>query len=666
VVGFTLMLGGVAGGRADAETRDQTSSLPTLTTIQAVHLLRASDAARGYPVHVRGVVTYYDPYLNHPRAPVLMVTDSTATIYVGLPGETSLPLAAGTVLDVRGISSPGDFAPSIIHAQVQIVGQAPLPAHALKRTLAHLLTGSDDAQWSEMEGVIQSVEESGNNVTLKLNVGDGEMAATTVKEPGANYAGLIDARVRIRGIAGSLFNRNRQLFGVQLLFPGMQTVHVVEPATTLPFELPVSSISDLMRYEPFKVFNHRVHLRGVVTLFWPGRLLCLQDGPEAMCAGTAQTGSLEVGQQADVVGFPQLGPVTPTLGDAVFEGTAESRTPLVAPVDAKRAFGGDQDAQLVQIDGQVIAQDKASQDTTLVLSSGRYSFPVILTKQADTGALRALQEGTKVRITGICSVQADSEVFTRHDGYPVSKYFQIMLRSSKDVVVLERPSWWTAEHTLKVLAFALAITVGVLGWVVFLRMRVKEQTELLRHQATHDGLTGVWNRKEVLNLLRREFEIAARAHSSIGVMMLDADHFKGVNDSYGHLAGDAVLQELVKRIQLVLRSFDLIGRYGGEEFLIVVPGCSETQAYPCAERIRAIIADEPIDAEGARLAVTVSVGLTILDPRFHSLNDALAAADMALYRAKNSGRNRVELGMMACLSSASMEYELKASPVHVF
>jgi diguanylate cyclase (GGDEF)-like protein len=612
-----------------------------LTTIRAVHRLSAAQAARGYPVHVRGVIVYYDPFLNYPRRPIVMVDDGTATIYTALPGLTDLPLKAGTLLDVTGRSGPGDFAPIIDKASIRILGQGPLPAHPYTPTLAHLLSGTEDAEWAEMEGVIESVDVSGNNITFKLALRDGEMAATTVKEPGADYDRFIDAKVRIRGVAGSLFNRRSQIVGVQLLFPGLATLNVEEPAPQRPFELPISPISDLMRYAPNRVFSHRVHVRGSVTLLWPGRLICIQDGTGSLCADTAQTAPALPGDKADLIGFPLIGSVTPTLNHAVYQSLPGPRPLKVSIIDASHAIDGSHDAQLVQMEGQLVAHDRTSHDPMIVVASGTFTYQAILPATSDTRALLALEPGSKLRITGICSVQADSRVFTRHDGYPVAKYFQIMLRSANDVVILERPSWWNARHTLYVLALALAATMGVLGWVVFLRMRVKQQTALLQHQATHDGLTGMWNRKAVLDLLQREFEIASRAHTNIGVMMLDADHFKQINDTHGHLAGDAVLRELARRIQSSLRSSDLTGRYGGEEFLVVLPGCTLEQVSSCAERIRSTIADQPIDAESAPLAVTVSIGTSILAPTLNSPTDALSKADEALYQAKRMGRNRV-------------------------
>ena len=164
--------------------------------------------------------------------------------------------------------------------------------------------------------------------------------------------------------------------------------------------------------------------------------------------------------------------------------------------------------------------------------------------------------------------------------------------------------------------------------------------EELRFQATHDGMTGVWNHGTILELLHREGERAARSLAPTGVLMLDLDHFKKINDEHGHLAGDAVLKEVTRRIVETVRSYDMVGRYGGEEFLAVLPGCDEEHARQSAERIRLAVARAPVVFGNSEIVVTVSAGATAT---FSLDKDTIANADAALYRAKNAGRNRVSV-----------------------
>ncbi len=163
--------------------------------------------------------------------------------------------------------------------------------------------------------------------------------------------------------------------------------------------------------------------------------------------------------------------------------------------------------------------------------------------------------------------------------------------------------------------------------------------EELRFQATHDVLTGIWNRRATLELLQREIERASRTQGVTGVLMLDLDHFKQVNDTHGHLAGDAVLREVSRRIMQVIRSYDFLGRYGGEEFLVVLPACDRTHALQSAERIRSAVAAAPVWADEVEIPVTISIGVTAVAGNT-SEKEVLAVADEALYQAKSKGRNR--------------------------
>jgi two-component system cell cycle response regulator len=166
--------------------------------------------------------------------------------------------------------------------------------------------------------------------------------------------------------------------------------------------------------------------------------------------------------------------------------------------------------------------------------------------------------------------------------------------------------------------------------------------EALREQATRDPLTCVWNRYAILDTLSREANRARRESSPLAVIMADLDHFKRVNDTYGHLAGDSVLREAARRMQACVRAYDYVGRYGGEEFLIVLPGTSAGHAVQLAERLRMAVSSEPIVAGSDPLNVTASLGVTATEHADAVPETLIRVADDALYRAKEAGRNRVE------------------------
>src|SRR6266436_304945 len=167
--------------------------------------------------------------------------------------------------------------------------------------------------------------------------------------------------------------------------------------------------------------------------------------------------------------------------------------------------------------------------------------------------------------------------------------------------------------------------------------------EAMRHSATHDSLTGLMNRKAVMDGLGKELARSKREGTSVAVALVDVDHFKVVNDELGHLFGDEALKQVAHRLRSGLRNYDSVGRYGGEEFLLVLPGCDFAAAVVRAEQIRAGISATAVKTAAAQRSVTVSVGVAV--SKGAGEGDAervLDASDVALYEAKKNGRNRVE------------------------
>jgi two-component system, cell cycle response regulator len=185
--------------------------------------------------------------------------------------------------------------------------------------------------------------------------------------------------------------------------------------------------------------------------------------------------------------------------------------------------------------------------------------------------------------------------------------------------------------------------------------RILKIQESLRTNAHEDELTGVLTRAGFRGILRHVLAHSARHGGPVSVMFADIDNLKRVNDTHGHSTGDAVLREVAKRVGWGLRAYDVVGRSGGDEFLVVLPGCSGTNAVQVAERLRNDIASEPISTPAGPIKVTVSFGVTMTENGSCPVDALIATADEALYHAKQGGRNRVMM-QLQCISPLHAPY----------
>jgi len=191
--------------------------------------------------------------------------------------------------------------------------------------------------------------------------------------------------------------------------------------------------------------------------------------------------------------------------------------------------------------------------------------------------------------------------------------------------------------------------------ILHLEDKLVEAREDMRYKATHDALTGVFNRGVITDLLGRELARTNREQGCTAIVLCDVDHFKNINDTRGHMVGDEVLREIARRLLSSVRSYDFVGRYGGEEFLVVLNSCQSQFAIARAEEIRKAIADRPIQASHESVEVTISLGLlSTEDWGARPVEDLLHEVDSALYAAKAAGRNCCRIAKPEVLSAASL------------
>ncbi len=224
-------------------------------------------------------------------------------------------------------------------------------------------------------------------------------------------------------------------------------------------------------------------------------------------------------------------------------------------------------------------------------------------------------------------------------------YIILLTAKSRQEDVIEGLEAGADDYIVKPFdAHELKVRVRAGSRIVHLQQDLVSALAASEYQASHDPLTGLWNRKAVMDVLSRELARSVREQTYVGVIIGDLDHFKRINDSFGHLAGDAVLRQVAERMVSTVRPYDAVGRYGGEEFLLVSPGCGNHGAEDVAERLRQSLSDRPLVTSEGVISVTMSFGVTSVQGTPKMDTDAVVrGVDQALYRAKYLGRNRVQL-----------------------
>jgi len=611
----------------------------------AVHNMLPEAAAGAIPIELNAVVTYYDPYIDTRHA-AMFVHDSSGSVFVSLPSRPILSVKIGDRVIIDGVTGAGDFAPVVVGESLRVIGHNQMPTHGRAVTLSEMLSGVTDGQWREFEGRVRSVHSLANNVVMDVAASGGSVVAVTVRRPGANYEALIDSLVRIRGSVAPLFNQRRQMVGVHIFFASPDQVKVIESAPRDPFAVQIVPISQLFRYSPVVETSHRVHVRGRLTLDWAGRMICIQDDADGVCMATEQTSKAELGSLVDVVGFPAVKQLKPTIEDTNFRvvGPRKQTEPrLVTDGDALRA---ELDGQMIQLDAKLIGQDLAAEDPTLFLRAGTLLIPAVLPKDAASGAAPIWKDGSTVRVTGICNVQMDSLNTVEGEGAVRPQSMVILLRSVKDVAVIQAPSWWTRERALYGFAIVGAIVLAAFAWIIFLRLRVEQQTralrgseERLRHLSEHDALTGLPNRVLLNDRLAWAIKRTERFKSYLGVLMVDLDGFKEVNDALGHQAGDRLLCDLAGRLARSVRATDTVARIGGDEFVVLLPDLRiPAEAETIAAKITSAIC-RPCEIGGATATVTSSIGVVTFPDGGPAAEGLIECADLAMYEQKRRGKN---------------------------
>ncbi len=447
--------------------------LPLLVQNRAIRQLPLHESTRGYPVRVRGIVTYVDSDWG-----MLFFLDESAGIYIH-----EFPFAfkgtAGQRIEVKGYTGAGRFAPVIRATNLQVLGTGKFP-NAKPASLDQLLSGGEDGQWVELSGTLRRVKADGHHVAMQLHTPGGMLTAfiadTRTNLPLESW---VDAEATLRGVCGSQFNQTRQIVGAQLFMPNLEHVRLTRPAPANPFALPLQPINQLLQFQPQNQAAHRVHVRGIVTWRSPqSQTVFIQDDQAGLPVTLAAPG-LTVGDLADLAGFISPTPFGPEMTEALSQSLGAGTNPIPRALTLAQASASEFNSRLMTLEGNLVERTVASNGCKLVLQGEQWNFLASLAGDQDAPAPQALRKGSRLRLTGVGRLQT---IENQAAGQLV-----LHLRSAADITLLSQPPWWTYWHWVGLLAFLLAVVGITSAWVALLRRNVHRQTEVIRNRLAREA-----------------------------------------------------------------------------------------------------------------------------------------------------------------------------------
>ena len=451
-----------------------------------IRRMSVAEANRNCPVRLRAVVTYYDP-----QGPDLFIQDETEGIWVDTETtKLNVPVSAGDLVEVIGVTEQPDFAPEIGKPHFTILGRAPLPK-AKRVTYQAMASTKEDSRRVEVEGIVHRVWKDEDVLLMDVAIDGGAVLGRIPFYKGEAPQNLVSARVRLRGTCGADFNSNYQLVGVNLHVPNLSGLKILEPALADPFNTPEREIQNLMRFNPEGTLENRVRVRGVVAMYRAGKSVFIQNNGGSLFAKTEQgVPELQPGDEVEVVGFPAVGPYTPEVLNAIYRRVGKAPIPQPVSVTAAGTLKGEiynfhfrnHNAELIRVKGRLMGSSTNQGDQVLLLQDGDTVFEARLAKTGEPNALAALREGSQLEVTGVATIEVDE------NGIPNT--FRLLLRSSADVRVLRMAPWWTLQRTVALVSVLILASLGALAWGALLRRRVRSATEVIRAtlESTADGI----------------------------------------------------------------------------------------------------------------------------------------------------------------------------------
>lgn len=415
---------------------------------------------------LRGVVTFSGRVAG---VNYLAVEDATAGVFVRLSSRFARhPLLTGQLVELEVKSANGKWPVPFDPARISVLGWGQLPA-PVSHPAEYSLPMRGEGRWVEMEGIVRSVA-SGDSLVVMGK--EGILPVRIAQLAKQSLDKYVDALVRVRGV----FARSDEN-APMLLVPSPDFVEVKEPPPEEPFVIPAVATSDLKSLVAGASSLHRFKVDGVVT-YREDKLVLVQDGSGGVRIRTLGEPAVNIGDGVEAVGFPEDDRGSVSLAGALLQ--KKERPPPLAPAQPsmEALLGSRLDATLVSIRGLLLEQQNHGAQQIFELQSGQRVFQAVLARR--DGEVPSLPPGSQLELTGVCLAERIGGASRFNGGNPAVSSFQLLLRSPADVLLLERPPWWTWKHSAAVVGSLVLVLVGASIWIRQLHQRVAERTQALR------------------------------------------------------------------------------------------------------------------------------------------------------------------------------------------
>lgn len=439
-----------------------------LSSVGAVRMLPTEEAARGLPVRLEAVVSCY-----HPGWGVLLVHDGRDGICVGVSEHLrpAKPFSAGQKLRIEGGTGPGEFLPVILPARLEQIAAGEALNYE-KLTAEQLFAPGADCHPVEIEAVVKGTWFGDKSLVVDLQMEGWPLKAVLPQEvEGARLPWqLLEQRVRVRGVAGTHFNDQRQMSGRLLFVQGLSFLTLVEEAQAAS-EVPLVPVDGLLRAG--SSLRQRTRVRGVVTHVISGRGLYLRGEGGGLYVQTAQPLEMHSGDVVEAEGYPVITPFRPSLSAVNVSHLKTAAQPEPVAFDAAATRHSREQCELVWLEAELLETTRDADGTSFACRTAGQVFDAHL-----PGTLE-LEPGSKLRLTGICEMLSTHPLVIPRN----ATAFRILLRSPADVVIAARPPWWSGSRGIWVLGGLAVLAVIVGAWAVGLQFLVHRQSSVIRQQA---------------------------------------------------------------------------------------------------------------------------------------------------------------------------------------